>query len=53
MARLMKFDKEDLLYSLDLMYEQSKKAPDCTPIHKDRFKVIRKILISCKMQEWQ
>lgn len=32
---------DDLLYCLDLMYEQSKQAPDSFPIHPNRFKLIR------------
>jgi len=40
----MKFDKEDLMYCMDKMYEQSGKAPDESPIHIDRFNVLRKVV---------
>jgi len=33
---------EDLLYCIGLMYEQSKQAPDSSPIHPDRLEKIKK-----------
>ena len=40
-----KAELEDLLYSLELMYEQSKKANDTFPIHSDRFQLIKTALV--------
>lgn len=44
---------DDLLYCLDLMYEQSKQAIDSFPIHPNRFKLIRDAVGYFYVNAWQ
>lgn len=44
---------DDLLYSLDLMYEQSQQATDSYPIHPDRFKLIRNTVGGFYANAWR